>query len=144
MRCYLPWLNNLPKPNNNFLTSARTIKKLWILSFSLHLSHHTIMQNRMLALFYLLIFRFTCMLLFFHTFFERLILFIYFWSHSVACGILVPRPRIKPVPPELKVQSFNHWTIRKVPHWWSQTIYWIIFFLLLLHPLEVYFVRVSK
>ena len=24
---------------------------------------------------------------------------IFFWSHHVVCGILVPRPRIKPVPP---------------------------------------------
>ena len=26
-------------------------------------------------------------------------LFIYFWSRHVACGILVPRPRIEPMPP---------------------------------------------
>ena len=92
------------------------MKKLWILSFSLHLSRHTTMQNRISALLYLLIFRFTCMLLFFTTVFERLILFIYFWSHSVACGILVPRPGIEHRPPALGVQSLNHRTTKEVPN----------------------------
>ena len=34
----------------------------------------------------------------------------------VACRILVPQPRIEPTPPAVEVQSLNHWTIRKVPH----------------------------
>ena len=32
-----------------------------------------------------------------------------------ACGILVPRPGIKAVPPAVKAQSLNHWTAREVP-----------------------------
>ena len=40
--------------------------------------------------------------------------FIYFWPCHVSCGILVPRPGIKPVPPALGVLSLNHWTTREV------------------------------
>ena len=32
------------------------------------------------------------------------------------CGILLPRPGIKPAPPALGEQSLNHWTARKSPH----------------------------
>ena len=32
------------------------------------------------------------------------------------CGILRPRPGIKPAPPALGEQSLNHWTARKSPH----------------------------
>ena len=38
-----------------------------------------------------------------------------FWPCCVVCGILVPQPGIKPVPPALKMQSLNHWTSREVP-----------------------------
>ena len=31
----------------------------------------------------------------------------------MACGILVPQPRIKPRPPAVEVQSPNHWTTRE-------------------------------
>ena len=41
--------------------------------------------------------------------------FFNFWLHHVACGILVPRPGIKPAPPALETQSLNHWTARDVP-----------------------------
>ena len=34
----------------------------------------------------------------------------------MACGILVPRPGIEPVPPMVEAQSPNHWTDRKVPN----------------------------
>ena len=34
----------------------------------------------------------------------------------MAGGILVPRPRIKPTPPAVEVQSLNHWTTREVPN----------------------------
>ena len=37
------------------------------------------------------------------------------WPPLVACGILVPCPGIKAVPPALGVQSLNHWTTREVP-----------------------------
>ena len=35
--------------------------------------------------------------------------------HSAACGILLPWPGIKPMPPALSVQSLNHWITREVP-----------------------------
>ena len=37
-----------------------------------------------------------------------------FWLHREACGILVPRPGIKPMSPEVEAWSPNHWTARKV------------------------------
>ena len=33
----------------------------------------------------------------------------------MACGILVPKPGIEPMPPEVDVQSLNHWIAREVP-----------------------------
>ena len=42
-------------------------------------------------------------------------LYIYFWPHCTACGILVSWPRIEPVIPALGVWSLNHWTTREVP-----------------------------
>ena len=43
-----------------------------------------------------------------------------FWLHRMVCGILVPQPRIQPVPPEVKVWNPNHWTAREFPehHFW--------------------------
>ena len=38
-----------------------------------------------------------------------------FWPHLNTCGILVPQPDIKPVPPAMEVQSINHWNTREVP-----------------------------
>ena len=35
----------------------------------------------------------------------------------MACGILVPRPGIKPMPPALEAQHLNHWTAREVPQY---------------------------
>ena len=35
------------------------------------------------------------------------------WTCHVAYRILVLGPRIKPVPPEVQVQSPNHWTARE-------------------------------
>ena len=41
---------------------------------------------------------------------------IYFSPCTEVCGILVPQPRIKPVPPALGGQrSLNRWTTRGVP-----------------------------
>ena len=34
--------------------------------------------------------------------------FSLFWPHLMACGILTPRPGIKPAPPAMEVQSLNH------------------------------------
>ena len=39
------------------------------------------------------------------------ILSLFFRLCHVACGILVSRPGIKPVPPALEVQSPNHWDV---------------------------------
>ena len=36
-------------------------------------------------------------------------------SCPTACGILVPRPRIEPVPPAQEVWGPYHWTTREVP-----------------------------
>ena len=41
--------------------------------------------------------------------------FLNFWLHNTACGILVPRPGIKPTCPALEAQSLNHWTTREIP-----------------------------
>ena len=41
--------------------------------------------------------------------------FFFFWLCHAACGILVPRPGIKPVSPALGAWSLNHWTAREVP-----------------------------
>ena len=46
--------------------------------------------------------------------FLRLKIFSFFSSHYVACGILVPWPGIKPVPPAVEAQSPNHWITREV------------------------------
>ena len=41
--------------------------------------------------------------------------FFTFWLCCTVCGILVPRPGIKPMPPALEVQSLYHRTTREVP-----------------------------
>ena len=40
--------------------------------------------------------------------------FFLFFGHTT-CGILVPRPGIKPLPLALEGQSLDHWTSREVP-----------------------------
>ena len=44
-----------------------------------------------------------------------IVFFFMFWPYCAACGILVPRPVIKPVSPASEVWSLNHWTAGKVP-----------------------------
>ena len=39
---------------------------------------------------------------------------LYFWPCHAVCRILIPLPGIKPVPPALGPQSFNHWTARDI------------------------------
>lgn len=39
---------------------------------------------------------------------------ILFWSCHVACGILVPQPGMKLMPPEVETRSLNHWIFREV------------------------------
>ena len=41
--------------------------------------------------------------------------FLFFWPHHVACGILVPQPRIKPVLPAVEVKSANHLDLQGIP-----------------------------
>jgi len=38
---------------------------------------------------------------------------IYFYFGHMACRILASGPGIKPVPPAVEAQSFNHWTAKK-------------------------------
>ena len=47
-------------------------------------------------------------------FLDLFIYFNFFWPPCAACGILVPRPGIKPTPLSLEVWNLNHWTIREV------------------------------
>ena len=49
---------------------------------------------------------------------ERFALFLlnsFFSLAELACGILVPRSRIEPVPPALELWSLNHGITREVP-----------------------------
>ena len=41
-------------------------------------------------------------------------LFVCFWLYHVTCGISVPRPGIKLMPPALEALSLNHWTTNEV------------------------------
>ena len=47
--------------------------------------------------------------------FLKIYLLIDFWLPCPACGILVPQPGIKPVPPAAEARSPNHWTAREFP-----------------------------
>ena len=48
-------------------------------------------------------------------FFLFLFVWFFFWPHPAACGILLSRPGIEPVPPALEAWSLNHRTAREVP-----------------------------
>ena len=39
--------------------------------------------------------------------------FFNFWTHFMACGILVPWPGIKPAPSSVEFQSYNPWLLGK-------------------------------
>ena len=52
-------------------------------------------------------------LFFFLISFHSFILF--FWPGLKACGILVPRLGIDPLPPAMETWSLNHWTAREIP-----------------------------
>ena len=39
---------------------------------------------------------------------------LFVWLHHAACGNLVPRPGVEPVPPAAEAQSINHWTAGEV------------------------------
>ena len=69
--------------------------------------------------------------------------FMFWCSGHKACGILAPRPGIKPVPPALEMQSLNHSTTKEGPFFsfflsflsalWS--FYCSLFFHILFFPL---------
>jgi hypothetical protein len=40
-------------------------------------------------------------------------LFVCFWPHCSACGLLVPQPGIEPRPSAVRVLSPNHWITRE-------------------------------
>ena len=44
-----------------------------------------------------------------------ILLLLLFWLCLTACGILVPLPRIKPLPPALEACLLNYWTARDIP-----------------------------
>ena len=39
--------------------------------------------------------------------------FLVHWPSHTACRILVPQPRMEPMPPALEVQGLNHWAARQ-------------------------------
>ena len=41
--------------------------------------------------------------------------FLSFWPCCVTCGILVPQPGSRLIPPAVEVQSGNHWAAGEVP-----------------------------
>ena len=45
-----------------------------------------------------------------------------FWPDGAAQGILVPRPRIEPMPPAVEAWSRNLWTTREVPRLFSSYV----------------------
>ena len=51
---------------------------------------------------------------YFLNYFDILFIYLLFWLHRTARGILVPRPGIEPEPPALEARSLNHWTSREV------------------------------
>ena len=56
------------------------------------------------------------------------VLFLFSWPHQMACGILVPRPGVEPVPLAVKMLSPNHWTSSEfqVLHFFKEPkSYWI-------------------
>ena len=50
-----------------------------------------------------------------HMFASFFFFLIYFWSHYLACGILVPQPGVEPMHPTVKARSLNHWITVEVP-----------------------------
>ena len=41
-------------------------------------------------------------------------LFLFYYFGVTACRILVPQPRLEPMPLAMKAQSLNHWTARQI------------------------------
>ena len=52
--------------------------------------------------------------------------FLFSWPYHVACGILVPQPGFKALPPALRLWSTNHWTVEKEMAAHSSILAWRI------------------
>ena len=50
-------------------------------------------------------------------------MYIYFWLHCVACGILVPWSGIETVPSLVEVEALNPWTTREISDVFFITLY---------------------
>ena len=48
------------------------------------------------------------------SFFPSFLLYLFFWPHHEACGILVPQPGVKHTSCALEVWRLNNWTIKEV------------------------------
>ena len=44
------------------------------------------------------------------------------WPWSVACGVFIPQPGIKPMFLAVEARSLNHWTIREVRRTWTYNL----------------------
>ena len=66
-------------------------------------------------------------------------LFCFGLLHHMACGIVVPPSGIEPTPRTSEACSLNHWTVGKVPVWWS-----LVASVLLLMELFHAFLRLSN
>ena len=44
-----------------------------------------------------------------------ILFFFFFWLCHTACGILIPRPGIKPTPTAVEAWCINYWTTREIP-----------------------------
>ena len=65
---------------------------------------------------YVCMYMYMCMYTHTHTHtYIYIYIYFFFFSCTVVCGILVPWPGIRPVPPALEAWSLNHWTAREVP-----------------------------
>ena len=77
-------------------------------------------------------------------------LFIFlFWLPSLASGILIPWPGVKPVCPAVDMQSLNHWTTREVLLFLEGLVYctclWYTYFYSVHgNEITIYFMRVES
>ena len=55
-----------------------------------------------------------CFLIFLKRAWKQAMFFFFFWPYPMACGILVPPPRIERTRLAVEAQSLNHWTTREV------------------------------
>ena len=57
----------------------------------------------------------SCLIFFPFPLFPTALLLLLFWLRCTGCGIVVPRPEIKPLPPAVEEQCSNHWITSEVP-----------------------------